>query len=657
MALPSITELPQKTVDAINDLPEEISSVSDNISTKIEDTLKDTSDNLVSKITGPFESVIDFLQPTALAAGIGGLVSSITPPSKKILEESKMILQDSESLYNDQKDILLSIDSNLENIFGLLRKDILGDEFDEEKQKPTKTEDSPEESIPEEASPQGITGSLIGLLAGIPFIGTAIAGILGTGIISTLAAVFAGAGIVSVVAAAVTEGFFTYFKAKDLASEIGVGGNTSGITSIFTGLDGDILSSLGTVGRWATAGAIIGSVVPVFGTITGGIIGAAIGAIVTGLTNWLGFDNVARAVQGAVDFANTAIESVFGTDVERIKGRIKEIKSAKESNNKKLAEISSEIKDAEMKLSEARSVGDKETVRILEKRLTLFNEEKEKINGVIKSLDENLEAKTEEMNSANSGFIGGLVEMYDTAKTNTLAFGSTLAGFPGDISNFFSEKTEALKTLVSGLTERVSNSLGNLSDIAFNKANQISEGVKNFFTGIFDSISEKVLSLLTEVENIIFDKIPEFFDSIKNKALSLIGLGSEEKVLDSISPDNVKEVSQLKKNDNEFFTAKGIFFSEPEPILSDNEVADNVVKSIEENSEMVEVVISDMIDGISENIIRNENSENTNNTQNVRNTQNVSNSKTVVINDSIPLTRNPDSTIAGLENGPWNPNH
>jgi hypothetical protein len=156
--------------------------------------------------------------------------------------------------------------------------------------------------------------------------------------------------------------------ANEVADSIGASHLSGQVTNAIFGKDGDLVSSFGTISRWAATGAVIGSVVPVVGTIGGGLIGAALGTVATLLSNWVGFDNIMSAVDGVFDKIEDVTESILGVDVQEAEARLSQMKEAESANREQRTALESAIAADEAEIERLRRAGNERDANILAKR-------------------------------------------------------------------------------------------------------------------------------------------------------------------------------------------------------------------------------------------------------------------------------------------------
>jgi len=286
--------------------------------------------------------------------------------------EAKDVL---DRFYRDRDGFLESIDENIGNLVELLGGEVKRRRFHDQDVNRTESEgpDLPnplEEEIPRlgfhDLLPLGLGAAIASSVAS--YIPVALAALVSTG---TIAAV--GAGILG--------GKINF----DIGAEIGKllgseDGLSSAILAVFTGVDGSILSSAGTVGTYAAAGAVIGSVVPVFGTFAGLIVGAVVGGIMTVITNLVGFDRLSMGFDRIIDHFNSTIELFFDKDEARILGRIEETQRGADNMVERLDELNAKRIELLVELETAQVNGDQREIDLIRSRLEDVTRQIERTN-------------------------------------------------------------------------------------------------------------------------------------------------------------------------------------------------------------------------------------------------------------------------------------
>jgi hypothetical protein len=287
--------------------------------------------------------------------------------------------------------------------------------------------------------------------------------------------------------------------ANEVADSIGASHLSGQVTNAIFGKDGDLVSSFGTISRWAATGAVIGSVVPVVGTIGGGLIGAALGTVATLLSNWVGFDNIMSAVDGVFDKIEDVTESILGVDVQEAEERLSKMKEAESANREQRTALESAIAADEAEIERLRRAGNERDANILAKR----NEDRRIQIG---QLDSQLEMLNERQAKEEADI--------EWSKKTWLEKAGSLS------YNLISYLTMAPLRILENLVNLSATALGfedfDLSETLASIRDRTVQSIKNAVTRGFDFVSEMLSKItfdnLTGIAQTFVDKVTGFFD-------------------------------------------------------------------------------------------------------------------------------------------------
>lgn len=226
------------------------------------------------------------------------------------------------------------------------------------------------------------------LVAGGATAGAAIAGTVGKFASKGLTAAKAVTGIGAALLGFAIDGLYGWFNAEKWGTS-----QLSGILgSTLTNSDEGLMGYFANMGKFAAAGAVAGSVVPVVGTIAGGLIGAALGAVV----QFIGGEKIAKAFDSIGNTIGAWTDRIIGTsfvlDPQILKENLDKASERSDTLKKKFEESSTRLREINAEIDKAFLAGDLDLLQQLEKRRTVVagenDRDKKELDDQLKKIDD-----------------------------------------------------------------------------------------------------------------------------------------------------------------------------------------------------------------------------------------------------------------------------
>lgn len=520
-ALPPVVDLSKDTVKKLVEATEKSTN---DIKNSL-DSAQSVFDKVSRTVSDPTLGLGDILSFSFISETMSNLFSLL----KKSLEPSMADnLNDAVDNGHVRGDSLLEgVNDRLDDIHSVLVDTEKANEFANEKKQFLKKPEG-EAAAPEINVSAAETGGFVDkFLAMIPF-GGFISGVT-KAIAPVLADAALYAGVGGAMALAMAEAVKSFSPAEAVGDTIGANDNVAGITQIFTGMEGDLMSTIGVMGRWATAGAAIGLAGGPVGWLAGALIGAALGGLVSWLTNWIGFDNIVETLSNWMDTSLDVIDIFTGTNVERLQGRLDDFQKAHDANTAKIEALDKGILDTQQKLDAARLAGNQEDIDILEKRLEGYTKQREDLTQKNEVLDKHLTETQDKIDNAHGNIIEETGKIFNSLFKNSIDNFNNAVDAVGNGIKFTIKQATGIYDSVTGW---ISDRFGEISKIF----SDVADTVMNFdvggtLTSIKDTVMSKIGTLTTVISdvsntimNLDFGKIvQDTADLVMNKLKDIAG--------------------------------------------------------------------------------------------------------------------------------------
>uniref|UniRef100_A0AAU8HY55 Tail tape measure protein n=1 Tax=Rhizobium phage LG08 TaxID=3129229 RepID=A0AAU8HY55_9CAUD len=509
----------QETVDkAVRKLTDQFDSVAKSMMGK--------SEQVLDQLKEPFMTLYDAAKINSVGKAFAAAQRKIgdalhkatnTPRRKDQLE---ILTEKTEQGFSETVDAL----EKIEQFFKDTEKENRQQEKEEKEKFQEPTSDPVEEVNPKKSADEIFKAMFLGLktriLAAIPIAlkGIALVSIIGTAI----------EGLVY----SITD----YTKGALNASESGDNQIAGGIKALLVGVENDIMSKFHALGRWTAAGAALGLPLGIPGIIAGGTVGAALGAAALAVDYLFG-DYIQSALDTMVDGTYQLAESVFGTDKDRLQGRIDDMKKKSSSINEAIEKSILAISELRVQLTQAELSGNSATADILRRKIN--TNEKIIADGKVQleKIQQKEESFKKEMALADASFFekfGNWAGEVSSSMDRAL-----LALVPNSVVQWFAEKERALSDWTSAAALRVEaafmgtvdsivgaydeniakpiekwwSNVEKLSGLAYGIVEtKITETWDSFMNMLTEEIPDTITSIITGMKN----KLKEYFDYAKN---------------------------------------------------------------------------------------------------------------------------------------------
>lgn len=507
-ALPSVENFERDLSQMINGkLDKAFSAITERFKV-LGDSISNQTGKILNTVSGPFVSMGDAIKINTVGKlmervrdKMGGVAKLITGRERKGPLET--LSEITKKGFDKTVEALEKLDQHFK------------DEDERKRQEDEKVKTKPDNPKPEpDKKPEGVGGFIKSFFLGIK-----------DKFVKALPLILKGVSLVGIATLAIqgivnTLGDFLEGEFK--ASENGANKIAGGMRAVLAGVEGNILSRISAIGRWTAVGATLGVAGGIPGIIAGGMLGSAVGAVVVAIDIFFK-DQVELLLDHMVDGFTQAIEVFRGGDIDRIQGRIDDMKNRESRIVKEIEKTADIIDKLKVQIQEAQEAGNSATFKVLRRQLVEAEKSQEENLAKLDANTQRMESFQRELRSAEAGFMDRVANL--SADFNAFFYSFV----PDSITQWIREKADGVMNFVSASKEWIAKSYSDVADAAANFWKRtftdpfnefypkLKEWAQNAYETVYSKISENVNGLISFFTEDIPNTISEFIDGVKQK--------------------------------------------------------------------------------------------------------------------------------------------